>query len=148
MPVLSGTLQAEGALVEVLLGWSDAAVQAQRLALRPVPPSVQVQALVDTGAEVSCADPSLIRMLGLPLHSVTLANLPAAGGVTWSMQYEANLTIEHPAGQASLNLLMRNMLVVEVPLRSLGYQVLVGRDVLALCDFLYSGRAGTFTLTY
>jgi len=148
MPILNGTLQAEGALVDVLLGWSDAAAHAQRSALRPVPPPLQVQALVDTGAEVSCVDPSLIQTLGLPLHSITLANLPAAGGFTPGMQYEANLTIVHPTGQSGWNLVMRNMLVVELPLRALGYQALVGRDVLAVCDFLYSGKTGTFTLTY
>lgn len=64
------------------------------------------------------------------------------------LQYEANLTVVHPTRQAGSDLVMRNTLLVELPRRTLGYQALIGRDVLALCDFLYGGRAGTFTLTY
>jgi hypothetical protein len=61
MPVLKGTVQKAGALVEVLLGWSAAGAQQQRMRLRPVPPPAQAWALLDTGAEMTCVDASLIQ---------------------------------------------------------------------------------------
>jgi hypothetical protein len=38
MPALMAVLEAEGALVDVEVGWSASAVRAQHLAVRPVPP--------------------------------------------------------------------------------------------------------------
>jgi hypothetical protein len=43
---------------------------------------------------------------------------------------------------------LQNLLVLEVPLAGLGYQTLLGRDVLDHCDFLYAGRRQRFSLTY
>ena len=37
MPVLTGRLVADGALVEALFGWSRSGAQSLRAALRPVP---------------------------------------------------------------------------------------------------------------
>jgi hypothetical protein len=54
----------------------------------------------------------------------------------------------HPSGIGSDNLVVANLVVVELPLTQLGYHALLGRDVLALCDFHYGGRLGTFALTY
>ena len=44
--------------------------------------------------------------------------------------------------------MISDLLVVEVPLAVLGYQALVGRDVLGRCRFLYDGPSGRFKLTY
>ena len=38
--------------------------------------------------------------------------------------------------------------VIEYPLSALGYEAILGRDVLASCVLIYDGTAGTFTLTY
>jgi hypothetical protein len=46
MRVLRGPLQNEGALVEVLVGWSAAGAQQQRAALRPVTAPLGYQALI------------------------------------------------------------------------------------------------------
>lgn len=118
MPVLNGLLQNEGALVEASLGWSATGAQQRRAALRPVPPSLQLRALPDTGAEVSCVDAALIQQLGLPFVGFVPAHLPAHGGL------------------------------LELPLTSIGYQALIGRDVLARCRFLYDGPRYAFRLTY
>ena len=56
MPVINGALDAQGALVDVLVGWGEARARQLRLALRPVPPPVSARAVIDTGAEISCID--------------------------------------------------------------------------------------------
>ncbi len=148
MPVLLDALQAEGALVDVELGWSETRARLLRLALRPVPPPVAARALLDTGAEVTCFDTAIISLLGLPVSGVTSVNLAAHGGQAYVPLYFAGLSVLHPSGNARDNLVVRNLTVLEVPLAGLGYQALIGRDVLARCRFLYSGRDDRFRLSY
>ena len=148
MPVLTGRLGPEGALVELLLGWSQSGVQSLRAALRPVPSAVHLRALIDTGAELSCVDVSVIHALSLPLHGMTPVNLPVAGGLTIGAQYEAGLTIVHPSGNSALNLVISDLVMIELALGPLGYQALIGRDVLAECHFQYHGPKNRFRLSY
>jgi hypothetical protein len=141
-------VQNEGALVEVMLGWSAAGTQQQRMSLRPVPPPLQARALLDTGADMTCVDPALIQQLGLPFVGMVPANLPAHGGLTFSAIHDAGFTILHPSGSAHDALAILNLSVLELSVSPLGYQVLIGRDVLARCRFLYNGPGNTFRLRY
>jgi hypothetical protein len=148
MPVLKGTVEAEGALVDVQFGWSATAVRQLRVSLHPIPQPVTARALLDTGAEVSCLDLSLVQTLGLPSRGPTPANVPATGGLTFRTQHDTALTLLHPSGRAGDQLVIGDLLVIEVPLANLGYQALLGRDVLARCRFLYDGPGGRFQLSY
>ena len=89
-----------------------------------------------------------MQQLGLPLAQVTLANVPALGGLRAGTHYHASLTLIHPSGDPQQNLVLQNLLLLEMPLAGLGYQTLIGRDVLDRCDFLYGGRRQRFTLAY
>jgi hypothetical protein len=148
MPVLTGALIPEGALVNVLVGPSHSTVQGLRTTLRPVPPFISTKALLDTGAEMTCFDASLVQALGLPFGGSVPANVPAQGGLSFSALHDASLTIVHPSGKAGDNLVIRDITVLELALASLGYQVLIGRDVLARCRFLYDGPKNRFRLHY
>ena len=77
-----------------------------------------------------------------------LANIPAHGGLTFATQHDASLTIPHPSGDPRLNLMLDSLLVVELSIGLLGYEALLGRDVLAACLFLYDGPRARFELTY
>jgi len=148
MPVLTGLLRDEGAVVEILLGWSAAGVRQERAALRPIPPPLQTRALLDTGAELTCVDASLIQQLNLPFAGTAPVNLPAHGGLTFSALHDASVTILHPSGRPRNHLAVLDLSVVELDLAALGYQALLGRDVLARCRFLYDGPKNTFQLRY
>lgn len=148
MPRLTGALAPEGALVSILIGLSASSVRALRTTLRPVPSPTSARALVDTGAELTCVDATLIQTLGLPLGGTTLANLPAHGGLTVSALHDAGLTIVHPSGNVRDNLIVPNLAVLALPLAPLGYQALLGRDLLAQCRFLYHGPRMRFRLAY
>jgi hypothetical protein len=148
MPTLSGLLEPEGALLAVEIGLSRPEVQRLRNALQPIPPPVSRQGLLDTGAECSCADPRALAALALPLASIDFANIPALGGAALAPQYIVSMTVVHPSGDPGLNLVIGALLMAEVPLAALGYDVLVGRDVLARCRFLYDGPGGRFRLYY
>ena len=64
------------------------------------------------------------------------------------MQYEVRLTVVQPSGNAALDLVLPELPVVELSLAALGYQALIGRDVLTGCRFLFDGPAGRFELGY
>ena len=145
MPVLRGRLQPEGAIVDVQVSWSASQAQQLRQAYRPVPPALDARALVDTGAEITCVDGVLVQQLGLPLAQLAVANIPALGGLRVGTHYHAGVVVVHPSG---IPLVVPNILILEVPLTGLGYQALIGRDLLARCDFLYGGRRQRFALRY
>jgi hypothetical protein len=113
-----------------------------------VPAPVVVRALVDTGAESTCADPSVLAPLNLPLDTVTFANVPAAGGLVTLPQYDAGITVVHPSGKARFNLVVGDLKVVELSLGWLGYDALLGRDVLNRCALVYHGPRQRFKLAY
>jgi hypothetical protein len=148
VPVLKGVLQAEGALVEVQLCWSAGQARRLRMAQRPVPPPLDARALLDTGAEITCIDGAVVQQLGLPLAQLALANVPVLGGLRAGAHYHAGITVFHPSGDPGRALVLQNLLILEVPLAGLGYQALIGRDVLDRCDFLYGGRRQRFALAY
>jgi hypothetical protein len=109
---------------------------------------LQAQALVDTGAEITCIDATLIQKLGLPFAGMVTANLPAHGGVTYGVLHDAGLTVLHPSGNAARNLVVPNQSVLELSLAPLGHELCIGRDVLARCQFLYDGPRNRFRLAY
>src|SRR4051794_96025 len=116
MPVLRGPLGADGALVDALVGWSAVDAQKLRTALRPVPPPLDAQALLYTGAEITCVDSRLVQTLGLPVAGYVQANLPAHGGVAVYTLYDVSLVLPHPSGIPRDNLLIRNLTVLEISL--------------------------------
>lgn len=148
MPRLSGVLEAEGALVAVEIGLSRAEVRRLRHAARPIPAVVSLRALLDTGAECSCVDPHAVGTLALPVQNIGLANVPAVGGLVPTILRDASLTVVHPSGDSRLNLVVADLSLAEVSLAALSYEVLIGRDVLDRCRFLYDGRGRRFRLTY
>jgi hypothetical protein len=129
VPVLTGSLQPDGAVVEVLVGWSTAGAQQLRLALRPVPSPLHGRALLDTGAEVTCIDSVLLHRLGPPAGGTVLANVPAIGGFNASTLHDASFTIVHPSGNTRDSLVVPNLTVLELSLASLGYDALLGKLV-------------------
>ncbi|MBI2803630.1 MAG: hypothetical protein HYX68_01435 [Planctomycetes bacterium] len=148
MPRLTGPVTEDGALVKISIGWSIIAANKLRVAGRPVPMRIEAFALLDTGAEVTCLDSTLIEELELPLDGLALANAPALQGIAFASQYDASPSILHPSGNALAHLTLTDVSVLELPLNVLGYQAVIGRDVLAKCVFLYNGGRERFALRY
>lgn len=112
------------------------------------PQPVPAVALIDTGADITCLDSSLPPQLHLPVSSPLLANIPGAGGLRIASQYDVSLRIVHPTGNTLLDLVISDLIVLDVSLNTQSYQVLIGRDVLALCRLVYHGPHSRFRLSY
>ncbi|MBP3954957.1 hypothetical protein J8F10_06635 [Gemmata sp. G18] len=148
MPTVSGPIESGGAVVDVLIGVPS--VRAKRLQSSgfPIPQAVHVRVLIDTGAHQSGFSPRVFQALDLrpidrisiltpstppdrphlcDVHLVALA-LVASGRAN---QFPETHVIEtdcwHPAE---------------------GIEGLIGRDILARCNFWYVGVEGTFTIAF
>jgi hypothetical protein len=62
--------------------------------------------------------------------------------------HDASVIVLHPSGRARGNLSVLDLTVVELDLAALGYEALLGRDLLARCRFLYDGPKSSFQLRY
>jgi hypothetical protein len=145
---LAGNLDPAGALVDIPAGWTATNAAALHRALKPVPPAQQLRALIDTGAEATCLDPAIIQMLGLPFESTVFSNMPATVGLGLSSIYAGSITVLHPSGNARQNLVVPEVGICELPLRTLNLDAVIGRDILNRLRFVYDGPAGTFVLEY
>jgi hypothetical protein len=151
MQTLLISLGPEGALVEISVGLNVPLVRQWRQARRVIPQSVTGRALLDIGADCSCLDPQLLAPFqgaGLQPEGFQPVNIPALGGLHYRAEYYVCLTIVHPSGLPKGNLVLGNQLVIEESLGVLGYQALIGRDVLERCLLVYDGPGKNVTLAY
>lgn len=119
-----------------------------RAAGRAVPVPIEVRALIDTGAETTCLDSRVASRLGLPLADMGMTNAPALGGWGIDVRVRAEITVVHPSGDPKDDLVIDELEITELDLSAVGYDALIGRDLLAFCILTYDGLSGTFTLAY
>jgi hypothetical protein len=147
MPNVNFPIQSRGPLLTVSIGVSLPRASALTAASRPLPPSSQGMFLVDTSASDTCVDPELIRNLGLqPTGRAAISTPSTAGSPHYCDQYDVSLFI--PGSTGSGGHLVEAIPVVTTHLRSLGFDGLLGRDVLNNCILIYNGSASFFTLAY
>lgn len=149
MPVIYGPLTLGfGAVTLVRLNRTRKDLFNARRAGRATPPPVEVQAILDTGAEQTILDPSVLNRLGVAPKKYGPANAPALGGFSFRPTYDVSFQILHSSGRASDHLSLDQLEVTELPVATLGYEAVIGRDVLAQCVLIYDGPTNSFTLAY
>lgn len=109
---------------------------------QPVPSPVSGEALVDTGASVSCVDETVIQRLGVNPVGISQVGTPSSAR-TAQFQYPApfafpgttlpQIEIAHALGSV---------------LQPQGLLALIGRDILSNFVFIYNGPGGFVTLSY
>jgi hypothetical protein len=116
---------------------------------KPIPQSVQIRGLVDTGASCTCMDPSVLNSLQLTPTGPCKINTPSTGANPHtSFQYDIQLVIPgssptHPP------LVLRSIPVASAELLvQQGFHALIGRDILRHCVLTYNGSTGLFILAY
>jgi hypothetical protein len=145
MPTLTLPLDVGEARLEVLVGVSARREADLRRAQQPVPPPITAIAEIDTGASITGIDLAMVGRLGLQTMGTQSLHTPLTGAVAQSFpQFDIGLTLLYPA----MNYHLHNLPVVGTKLAGQGIQVLLGRDVLAQCLFIYNGPANSFTLAF
>lgn len=151
MTTFDSRVAGDGPIVRVEVSFARATIAKLRAAGRPVLPPLELDALIDTGADASLIDHGLLTPFvreGMELNAVVPVNAPGLGGFSWYPQFVAGLRVKHPTGPRSLDLVLPAAELVERPFGTTTFQVLIGRDILARCRFVYDGPANTFSLTY
>jgi hypothetical protein len=138
----------DGALVRIEVGLTKADRRRRRRVGQPIPQPVEMMAVLDTGAQTTCVAPTAVARLALPIKNARLTNAPGVAGLQSTVTREVSLTILHPSGDPAAHLIIPVLEVAELDLGTLGYDALIGRDVLARCVLTYDGPAGSFTLGY
>jgi len=149
MPYFTRQVDQNGALiVAAVISVSQARRNALVAASQPVPNSITIQGLIDTGASGTCVDPSVLTQLGLTPTGSTLVNSPTTGTQAVPADtYDVGLTIY--AAQGHPPLIHQTIPVVASELLAVqGFHALIGRDILRGCLLTYDGANGLFSLAY
>lgn len=145
MPYLTKPITDRGASVDVLVGLDEKAIKVQQLAHKPIPQAVRLEALVDTGAGISCIDNEVLQHLRLsPMGSMWVA-VPGGTPLLCDL-FKVTLTILHPSDVQKNSILVAS--VASANVRATGVDALIGCDLLEKCEFFFNGRPRTFTLDY
>jgi len=128
-----------GPVIPVVIAPDQAFAVALQTAGKTIPQSVTGLALVDTGATTTCIDATVAQQMGLaPSGTAKLSS--ASHQVTDCLTYPVQLLF--PAW----NLALQAPKAMGVTIANQGIIVLVGRDLLQNCVFVYNGADGSFTL--
>lgn len=95
-------------------------------------------ALIDTGASNTCIDDKVAKELGLPVIDV---------GNMQSASHEKHQCNVYPVQIITPVVTLNSPRTMGASLESQGLLVLIGRDVLQVCNLFYNGVAGQFTLS-
>lgn len=149
MPLIHGQLSLQiGPVTLVRFNRTRKDLFNARRAGRATPPPVEVPTLIDTGAEQTVIDRSVLNQLGVAPKQFGTVNAPALGGFKPSPLNDVSLQVLHASGGAANHLTFDEIEIVELHVSTLGYQAVLGRDVLAQCVLIYDGTTNSFTLAY
>ncbi len=95
-------------------------------------------ALIDTGASNTCVDEQAANELGLPIIDV---------GNMQSASHEKHPCNIYPVQIVTQVVTLNSARTMGANLSPQGLLILIGRDVLAVCNLFYNGPSGQFTLS-
>lgn len=149
MPHFTLQMTAQGAIMNTLIGVSEGRKNALAAVGQAIPNVVHALALIDTGASATCIDSSVLQALNLTPTGQTMIKTPSTGNTSVPFdQYDVSLLVP-PAAANQIPLFIGTLAVVCTDLFvSQGFHVLIGRDILSQCLFIYNGTTSLFTISY
>ncbi|MFH1067354.1 MAG: retropepsin-like aspartic protease [bacterium] len=136
-----------GPLIDVFIGVSEPRHAALLKAGAVIPSAIVVKALVDTGASHTAVDPNVMTMLGLQPKR-TAQTISPTTGVEPHTCHTYDVSIHVPLGTATTLFSKLAWEVTCLKLKHQGFEMLLGRDILADGLLIYDGKAGTFAMAF
>lgn len=146
MPHIRGPIiPGRGPICKVIVSVNAAVTQSLRSQGKTVP-QISLQCLLDSGADGTIIDISHLSFLDP--QNAPLVNVTGLYGVVLSQpEFEVGLTIAHPSGNRRLHLTRPTFRIVHTALDvTLGFQAIIGRDLLDNCLLVYDGPNRTYLL--
>ncbi len=147
MPHMTDKLSRLGAIADFEISVSRPRRDALVRAGKPLPTGHVIRGLIDTGASRTCVDSCVLADLDLKPTGVVSIRTPSTGkSAHQAKEFDVSITLLHP--KASSNILTLPVIESDLDDGAYGYQVLVGRDILGMCLFIYDGPSASFTLSF
>jgi len=134
----SPNLQAIGPVADIEIMPSQLMLQTIKPTSLPQP--YKARALIDTGASGTVIQKGIAQTLGLSPVGVTFINTPSSQNVACYQYHIQFLFVPN-------NMIFEGI-VTEASLQGQPIQCLIGRDILALAVFVYTGYDNSFTLAF
>ena len=149
MPQLTQPVGALGAVVHVALRPSTRLHRTLQAAGKLPPTAIEGLAIVDTGANRTCVDRSVVSALGLVPLGVSRVRTPSTGDApTSGRQFEVALLLQTSVpGESPLEVDPLEVVALDLVAWQ-GVHAILGRDVLERCLLVYHGPEEQFTLAY
>lgn len=138
---------AAGMVLPVAVGLPLATLQHLRQTGQPIPASVEVQGLIDSGSDIGIISPDLVQHFGLmPIRGMLTTTTIGSQSVSI---YEISMVLMGPAGLAGPTLVRAGIYVMGSP-TPLPQQLdmLIGQDILRTCVLHSDGPSNFFTLSF
>jgi hypothetical protein len=145
MPFLTVPFGPDGPLTDLYVALSTPRIDALKKANLAYPPPVQITGLIDTGASCSAIDPTAVSSLGLTpsgkaqVLSSTTGTTPQTCDV-----FDVCLAFVNP----EVKVIGVTISVFEASFANRRFNMLIGRDVLDSCLFIYDAKHKTFSLAF
>ncbi len=147
MPDITMNWDVAGLVLPVAIGPSLKTIQGLQAAGQPIPSSVEVRGLIDSGSDICVISPLLVQHFAFPISRLqtTLTTL----GTQRIALFEISLVVMGPTGLSGPTLVQSNLDVMGSP-QSFSQQidVLIGLDILRLCVLHADGPSTFFTLSF
>jgi predicted aspartyl protease len=137
---LVGSLHAKGAVLKVEAHIPDILAKDLTTKELPIPVSTNGDALIDTGASICCIDEAAATSLGL--QPVGQTQIGGVAGIKMHNIYVAKISFP------GTNIPANDWNVVGADLASQNLLLIIGRDILKQCVFVYNGTLGTATISF
>jgi predicted aspartyl protease len=144
MPSLTARLpdlQRIGPVVEVLISPSSILKEILQKEGKEIPRPVLARMLIDTGASISAIKKGIATQLGLKPHGITKIATPSNGAFQCPL-YDIDILfpIHH--------MVITNVRVIEAIFEGQNIDGLIGRDILKLGLFIYTGYDNSFSIAF
>jgi hypothetical protein len=136
-----------GPLIHAYIGVSTPRQNALVKANLSVPAPIVVKALVDTGASHTVVDPTVLKTLMLTPKRIAKTITPTTGDKPHKC-YTYDVSFHIPLGTATSLFSKLAWEVSCLDLKHQGFEVLLGRDILAEGILVYDGKFASFSLAF
>jgi len=148
MPLVRVPIRSDGPVVEVSLWIGRAASRALVALGQPVPVPQTLRALIDTGADRTAIHPGALGLIQSPPAGIVKVRRPGFVSASRSVNlHDVRLAFAYPAASPVRAPWVEVEAVAVVPADP-GILALIGRDMLAHCQFLYDGLKSELLLVY